>query len=147
MFIALKKENKGIINCLLDDGAHVNEIFKDGKTPLVKAVGKENLDLMKRLIECDADVNQPYGIDSDIPLHDAVIFGNLNVVKCLLEHDARVNAENSKGDTPIDVAVDIYGTDSPMVEMLYSYDPLAKAITENNLDLVKNLVDHDYNLN
>lgn len=51
-----------------------------------------------------ANVNAK-GLDNESPLHDAAINGHYKLVKLLVEHGADIYAKNSKGKTPLDIAL------------------------------------------
>jgi hypothetical protein len=55
MIEAIQNDETDLIDSLLLRGYDVNYIAPGNMTPLVAAVKKDNLDLMERLLECDAD--------------------------------------------------------------------------------------------
>lgn len=57
-----------------------------------------------RLVKAGASVNAK-GLDNETPLHDAAINGHYKLVKLLVEHGADIYAKNSKGKTPLDIAL------------------------------------------
>ena len=81
----------------------VNARGGDYVTPLHAAVGKEDLDMARLLLEHQADVNvlddEPF-----IPLHWASRRGYRDFVELLLKHQADINAQDEYGQTPLTVA-------------------------------------------
>lgn len=57
-----------------------------------------------RLLQSGANLNAR-GLDNDTPLHDAAVNGHVKIAKLLVERGADINAKNSKGKTPLDVAL------------------------------------------
>ena len=43
--------------------------------------------------------------DGETPLREAVRYGNVEVAMLLLDHNANVNAQNRRGESPLDVAI------------------------------------------
>jgi ankyrin repeat protein len=90
--------HRDVVNLLIGKGAHVDSRNALSETPLHAATrgGQRNRkEVAKLLIEKGADVS----------LHSAAGFGDLARVKSLIEEGANVNAENLKGDAPIDIAM------------------------------------------
>jgi ankyrin repeat protein len=90
----------------------INEIFKTNpsKTPLLFAMDKEYVNLVKKLIELGAGVNfhgKSAGKSTSIilPLHRAIEIGNTEIIKLLIENKANINAKNSNGETSLCVAL------------------------------------------
>jgi ankyrin repeat protein len=77
----------------------------EGESPLMMAALKGNLELARRLIDRQADVNKP----GWTPLHYASTNGHLEVMRLLLEHHAYIDAESPNGTTPLMMAAH-YGT-------------------------------------
>jgi ankyrin repeat protein len=75
----------------------------DNATLLHDAVGHNQLEVAKYLLDKGADVNAVTA-DGLTPLHMAAQNGNINIIKLLLERGPRVNALDSKGWTPLDRA-------------------------------------------
>lgn len=120
-----------MIEYLLKHGADVNarEHYFDGDSPLMLAVGKNNLDLVKLLVEHGANPNIKYidevgDTEGYTPFLLAIQNNNFDMVKLLVEHGANVNSEADCGDTPLSLAVE-----------------------RNNFEMVKYLVEHGANVN
>ena len=70
------------------------------ESPLMMAALKGHLDVARKLIERDADVNKP----GWAPLHYAATGGHLAIMELLLEHYAFIDAESPNGTTPLMMA-------------------------------------------
>ena len=92
------------------------------ESPLMIAALKGHLDLVKKLIERDADVNKT----GWTPLHYAATNGHLPVIELLLENHAYIDAESPNGTTPLMMAAH-YGTPAAVKLLLDSgADPTLK---------------------
>ena len=97
------------------------------ESPLMLASLKGYLDLARKLIERDADVNKT----GWTPLHYAATGGQVDIIRLLLEHSAYIDASSPNGSTPLMMAA-MYGTASCVKLLLEEgADPLLK----NNLGL------------
>lgn len=97
------------------------------ESPLMMAALKGHLDVVKRLIERDADVNKP----GWAPLHYAATGGHLAIMELLLEHHAFIDAESPNGTTPLMMAAH-YGTPAAVKLLL---DAGADTAMKNQLGL------------
>jgi ankyrin repeat protein len=75
----------------------------DNATLLHDAVGHNQLDVAKYLLDKGADVNA-VTTDGLTPLHMAAQNGNIEMTKLLLHRGAKINAPDAKGWTPLDRA-------------------------------------------
>ena len=75
------------------------------ESPLMIAALQGYLDLVKKLIDRNADVNKT----GWTPLHYAATKGHLQIIDLLLEHHAYIDAESPNGTTPLMMAAH-YGT-------------------------------------
>jgi tankyrase len=75
----------------------------DNATLLHDAVGHNQLDVAKYLLDKGADVNA-VTTDGLTPLHMAAQNGNIEMTKLLLQRRAKVNALDAKGWTPLERA-------------------------------------------
>ncbi|KAJ4968696.1 hypothetical protein NE237_015397 [Protea cynaroides] len=94
------------IKALCREGAGLEWIDKEGKTPLIVAcMNPELYDVAKTLIELGANVNayRP-GSHAGTPLHHAAKRGLEQTVRLLLSHGANVLAMNDDCQTPLEVA-------------------------------------------
>ncbi|CAK7346390.1 unnamed protein product [Dovyalis caffra] len=98
--------NVDAIKALCSEGANLEWIDKEGKTPLIVACMDSGLyNVAKVLIEMGANVNayRP-GRRAGTPLHHAVKRGLDQTVKLLLSRGANVLVRNDDCQTPLDVA-------------------------------------------
>ncbi|KAK6958880.1 ankyrin repeat protein [Biomphalaria glabrata] len=113
----IESDSKDILTFLISKGADVNsKIVKQSYYsssrqpsfvyPLHLSVAKENLDLIKLLIESGADIDI---VDSngDTPLFYACSKKNVEILKYLLTTGAEINTTNDFGKTPIFVTVEL----------------------------------------
>ncbi|KAL5542277.1 hypothetical protein UlMin_009987 [Ulmus minor] len=93
------------IKHLRREGAGLEWIDREGKTPLIVAAMNPELNVAKTLIELGANVNayRP-GRNAGTPLHHAAKRGLQNTVKLLLSHGANALVMNDDCQTPLDVA-------------------------------------------
>jgi ankyrin repeat protein len=92
------------------------------ESPLMIASLKGHLDIVRKLIERDADVNKT----GWTPLHYAATGGDVAVIRLLLEHSAYIDASSPNGSTPLMMAA-MYGTASAVKLLLEEgADPLLK---------------------
>ncbi|CAM8911683.1 unnamed protein product [Rhodiola kirilowii] len=94
------------IKALCREGANIEWIDRDGKTPLIAACLNPDLfDVAKTLIELGANVNAyRAGQHNGTPLHHAAKRGLDRTVKLLLSHGANALLLNDDCQTPLEVA-------------------------------------------
>ena len=102
LFKALDQEAIPQIARLLQQGADIDTV-RDGLTPLLWAITKEDLELVAFLVTNGADLNKrgPYG---NTPLHEAALRtteAKLKVAELLIVAGVNVNAQNELGQTPL----------------------------------------------
>ena len=82
---ACQNGQKGVVMAFLKkDGINVNAVDEQGLAPIHYACGKGYRDIVKMLLEKDADVNQ-ISNTSVTPLHMAVKSGNKEIIKLLTD--------------------------------------------------------------
>jgi ankyrin repeat protein len=92
------------------------------ETPLMMAALKGQVDIVRRLIAKDADVNKT----GWAPLHYASTHGHLEIMQLLLEAHAYIDAESPNGTTPLMMAA-MYGTPAAVKLLLEAgADPLLR---------------------
>lgn len=74
-----------------------------GETPLKIAVVRQDLQLVRDLLDAGADPNLP-GEDDYTPLHHAAGAESAEICRLLLEHGASTSLVDIYGHTPIDYA-------------------------------------------
>ncbi|MEK6335707.1 MAG: ankyrin repeat domain-containing protein [Acidobacteriota bacterium] len=96
------EEIEDIAQLLIERGANVNVVDKDGATPLFRV---ESVKIARLLIERGANVNAA-NREGLTPLHFAVSEGpGIELAKLLVRSGANVNARNHEGHTPLDLLV------------------------------------------
>ncbi|MFC1842891.1 ankyrin repeat domain-containing protein [Candidatus Dependentiae bacterium] len=107
---------------LIEKGADVNYVTGMGASPLGAAVTLDNLELVKLLLQKNAN---PEPSDISSPLIANIIFGEkIEIAKLLIENGANVNFQTCNGQTP-----------------------LMLAITKNKLELVRLLIEKGADVN
>ncbi|MCD4793249.1 MAG: ankyrin repeat domain-containing protein [Bacteroidales bacterium] len=121
--IAVKNKFTETARLLIENGADVNYIYKKNFTLLCFSLEEDYFDLIELLIETGIDVNIPvtesYGLYAYTALHFAVEKNYYDCTALLLKKGSDINAKDSKGFTPLSIAV-----------------------RNNNLELVNLLIDH-----
>ena len=104
--------NLEIVKLLLDSGADINAVSKNGfsATPLQGAAAFNKIDLARLLIARGANVNCR-GEGGGSPLHEAAGSGQIEFAKLLLDHGANVNAKDDNGKTPLTIALEYKRTE------------------------------------
>ncbi len=120
-------------------------------TPLHTAVSKENLEVVKVLIEAGAQIHaQEFQLD---PLHIAAIRGNSAIIDVLIKAGQPKNKKDAYGFTALDYA--LINDNKDAIEALHKAGhcltkntcALQVAVKENRLDLVQFFIDNHVNLN
>ena len=114
-----------VARALLEHGASIEALDRDGKTPLILAsegtaegeAENGHLDTVRVLLEHGADVESTGGEKSrTTPLGFAAMSEDADVVKLLLEHGAAVDVQNRSDVTPLMLAA--FGEEPASVEHL-----------------------------
>lgn len=92
------------------------------ESPLMMAALKGHLELARKLIARDADVNKP----GWAPLHYAATNGHLAIMSLLLEHHAYIDAESPNGTTPLMMAAHYGSPESVKLLLEAGADPAIK---------------------
>lgn len=115
-------KNNNIIKAqkLINLGAYVNAIGRDGNSPLFHAVIMGFQHIAELLISNHANVNfKSHGLGRPL-ITCAVINNRKNIAKLLLDNNANVDAGDCDGDTALFIAV--ICNFRPIVELLLSYN-------------------------
>ena len=104
---AIKSGDSEQVQNLLNDGdIKIEQLSRDGKTPLMYAVERSDETIVHKLLDpiVGADVNNANkrGLTA---LHHAASLGLDDMVRCLLHHDAEKEARDKRGETPLMKAV------------------------------------------
>jgi len=80
------------IKKLIKNGASINTRDKNGATPLLRAIRYKNFEVIKLLLENDADPNlcgaSPFYSDQQTPLTEAILDNDIEITRILLEYGA-----------------------------------------------------------
>jgi ankyrin repeat protein len=85
-------------------GDDIDDLDRDGRTPLFISVKAGRLDISSELINAGANVNA-HDNNLDTPLHFAAREYQRASAKLLLEHGAHVDARDAHGNTALSTAV------------------------------------------
>lgn len=88
------------VHVLLDGGADINAIDRNGWTPLMEAVFAGHVETIRALLARGADVNTKDQADWT-PLMEAASKGHVEAVMILLASGADANAKSNKGWTAL----------------------------------------------
>jgi ankyrin repeat protein len=128
LYLALREGSLKAAGALIDwPKTNVEGRTTVDESPLMMACLKGHLEMVKKLIARDADVNKP----GWTPLHYAATSGHLAVIELLLEHHAFIDAESPNGTTPLMMAAH-YGTPAAVKLLL---EAGADATMKNQLGL------------
>ncbi|XP_016125763.1 palmitoyltransferase ZDHHC17-like, partial [Sinocyclocheilus grahami] len=90
---------------LIAKGQDVDMMDQNGMTPLMWAAYRmHSVDPTRLLLTFNVSVNLGDKYHKNTALHWAVLAGNTTVISLLLEANANVDAQNIKGETPLDLA-------------------------------------------
>lgn len=107
LHIAIRRESYKAAVALIDI-PQVNVDVRNAKdeTPMMLAAIRGQIDLVKKLLARDADVNKP----GWTPLHYAATGGHVDIMKLFLEAHAYIDAESPNRSTPLMMAAG-YGSE------------------------------------
>ncbi|WP_342273365.1 ankyrin repeat domain-containing protein [Spiroplasma endosymbiont of Acasis viretata] len=143
----------------LNENFKIDSNIEDKETfcsPLYYAVNNNNIEIVKLLLENDADINEQ-DINGSTPLHWAIECNNIEIVKLLLENDADINEQDINGCAPLHWAIECNNIE--IVKLLLENDadinaqekslatPLHLSIYTNNFDMIKLLLEKGADLN
>ncbi|WP_291022806.1 ankyrin repeat domain-containing protein [Hydrogenophaga sp.] len=122
LYLALRDESDRVAMYLLSrPEVKVEHRNTKGESPLMMAALKGKLELVRRLIDRQAEVNKP----GWAPLHYAATHASersLPVVRLLLEHHAFIDAQSPNGSTPL------------MMAALYGHPQVVRLLLEEGAD-------------
>ncbi|XP_008552920.1 putative ankyrin repeat protein RF_0381 [Microplitis demolitor] len=159
--IAADTSDEELLDYLLKKKANLNINNDDWGTPLHIAVTRENIKIVKRLIENGADINSPRGSFVWTPLHTAIENLNTEAIKLLIDKGADVNAacddEIRTGCTPLHLAIETNNEEIVKLLMKKNVDvnatmklfgsPIFSASTLGNSEIIKSLIKHGADIN
>lgn len=118
LHLAIESNQLEIVRILLEQGAEINIITKEGYSPLHTASQRGNIDILKLLLlKEDANIHEHlqksdyYNIEYNLrgnAFHIAAICGHLNVVRLFLDHKANIDGMTKEHETAVYLAAE-YG--------------------------------------
>lgn len=120
---------------LLDSGVDPDVTNEDGLTALHQCCIDDSEELMKLLLDHNANVN---ACDSEMwtPLHAAATCGHMNLCKHLIDRGAELLAVNADGNMPYDICEDEITLDFIETEMS------KRGITQEQIDVTRLATEH-----
>ncbi|WP_425383781.1 ankyrin repeat domain-containing protein [Wolbachia endosymbiont (group A) of Scoparia ambigualis] len=132
--LAVLKNNKRIVETLIQKGADVNGVDIYNRDPLYYAILHRNTRMVEVLIKNGASVRKKYN-DGSTPLHHAILGNKTKIVEHLINNGADLNAVDEKGRTPLYLA----GRNTKMISILMKKG--ACPLLENrNVEFLKYLI-------
>ena len=120
---------------IIDKGADVNIKNGEGKTPLMIALSRGDIETTKVLLDKGADVNIKNG-DGKTPLMIALSRGDIETTKVLLDKGAETGMHLNKGSS-VEVLQDNQGN----ITLHYAIDAIKYIKNIENLKIVKELLE------
>ena len=93
-----------ILELLIENGADLHHIDKEGVSVFDVAVTYNTLSIIDRLLESGFDLSTPTRKSGFTPLMGAVCYGRVDVVKKLLDQRVDITARDNHGFTALDYA-------------------------------------------
>lgn len=146
---AILNKDTATLSQMLDSGYDPNVQDENGRTALMVAVIKKNIEIAKLLIQHGADLNKQDDIAELSALHFAVQSNSYELTKLLLENQAEVEIEDVNGNTPLSDAVFYSRGEGKIIKLLLAHggdrnkenkhgvSPLSLAENIANYSLVK----------
>lgn len=102
--MAISNGHLDVVEHLVEErGVDVNFVGENGWTPLLYAVERDYIEIVKYLIEMGAYINTT-AKDGTTALHIAAEDCNFDMVKCLVINGANINARDKNDNTPLYLA-------------------------------------------
>ena len=113
---AAQEGHTEVVDALLEAGADVDFVDRNGSTPLKQAVGERHTDIAERLLLRGADFHHRFPSDGGcMVLHTAAAYGRMECIRLLLLYGADPCAKNDDGQTPYDTAIECGETEAAEV--------------------------------
>lgn len=144
---AAKSADLAAMRVLLDHGADPTIATRSGVNPLMAAAGvgtsdsdstgrektqQEINDAIRMLIDAGLDVNAANGRGGQTALHGAALMGYDDVVRFLAENGAQLDVEDSRGFTPLQVALGEAGG--------FGFDGSGSEVHESTAEVIRELL-------
>ena len=153
---AATRGNVGDIENLVRRGADINALGDDNLTPLHNATLTGKVDAIKKLIGLGANIEagSTYNLT---PLHYASLAGQEDIVKLLVNLGADINSKDNDNSTPLHYSLS-ESSSFKTIKMLLSLGadidsrdngnstPFHHTLSNGNIDVIKEFVRHDANL-
>ncbi|MFF8592783.1 ankyrin repeat domain-containing protein [Streptomyces sp. NPDC015220] len=122
LLVACRDGHDEIVRLLLAAGADVNAVEPTfGAVPLHKAVYNGHAGITADLVRQDGiDLDFQGATNGYSPLHDALWHGYEDCARTLVEAGARLDLRGHDGKTPLDLAVEVFGDDHALTELIRS---------------------------
>lgn len=137
---AAKKNNIETIKELLDAGIDVNISSKYGATALTFAADAESLEVVKYLLENDADPNKLDSFYEATPFLWAISKDNYEIIKCMIEHGGDLSTSNAlhwaSGSENVEIIKLMLDNGSPGADEI-----ILMSVRDENVELSKVLID------
>ncbi|MCP5365346.1 MAG: ankyrin repeat domain-containing protein [Hyphomicrobiales bacterium] len=124
LLVAARDGHAEIVDRLLAAGANVNAVEPVfGAVPLHKAVYNGHAEITRALAtHPGVDLDYQGATNGYTALHDSLWHGYADCAEVLVSAGARLDLRGDDGKTPLDVAHDTFGADSPVIGLLRSHD-------------------------
>ncbi|WP_265022320.1 ankyrin repeat domain-containing protein [Wolbachia endosymbiont (group B) of Ischnura elegans] len=132
--LAVLKNNKRIVEALIQKGADVNGMDIYNRDPLYYAILHGNTRMVEVLIKNGASVRKKYN-DGSTPLHHAILGNRTKIVEHLINNGADLNAVDEKGRTPLYLA----GRNTKMISILMK-NGACPLLENRNVEFLKYLI-------
>jgi len=146
---ATQEEIKEIVEFFIHEQLDINQIDKDGFTPLMEAIKKQYYDIAIMLINHGADPNIGADNYQKTPLHLAASKNHPELCRLIIEKGGDVNKKSKRGRTPLnltenilvtnyllDAGADVNATDDKG-NTAFHYNVSSLQWNDRNFDLVK----------
>jgi ankyrin repeat protein len=107
LFAAVEKEDFGLVTQLITQGVDLNASSENGWTPLMLAILRDSIVMVRLLLGNGADPNLTTQSEENpcrSPLMVAVSNGRLEAVRLLLSYNANINLLDTQRQTALDLA-------------------------------------------
>ena len=136
---AIFNSDKETIQSILNSPV-VNKIINDKNelklAPIHMAIKYQNVDLLKKLIDCHANLNLRGGLQDDYPLHMAIKLNHIEMVLLLIQNGADTNNLDKDGNNVLQIAAQC--TDQQIYSIFQS--KLFVALEKNDASMMRLLL-------